>query len=123
MLNRRTLPILAVPAAAVGLAFAVAPASAAAPSITDIDAELTSGGRLHLQTEVRGATRVTFSWAGRSAKGYLTDVDDDGDGDREYERTVAARGLKPGTRAITVRACGADGCASRTVRTFVELDD
>lgn len=103
-------------------ALAAAPASAAAPSVLDIDAELTPGGRLHLQAETRGATSVTFKWAGRSAKGYVTEIDRE-DGTRDYERTVASRGMKPGTRAITVRACGADGCTNRTVRTFVELDD
>lgn len=103
-------------------ALAAAPANAAAPSVLDIDAELTPGGRLHLQAETRGATSVTFRWAGRSAKGYVTEIDRE-DGTREYERTVASRGMKPGTRAITVRACGADGCSSRTVRTHVEYDD
>lgn len=104
------------------VALAATPAVAAAPSVLDVDAELTPGGRLHLQTETRGATSVTFKWAGRSAKGYLTEIDRE-DGTREYERTVASRGMKPGTRAITVRACGADGCTSRTVRTHVEYDD
>lgn len=104
------------------LALAAAPASAAAPSVLDVDAELKPGNRLQLQAETRGATSVTFRWAGRSAKGYVTEIDRE-DGTRDYERTVSARGMKPGMRAITVRACGADGCTNRTVRTHVELDD
>lgn len=120
-----TLRRTAVAVGAAGLAaaaLAAAPASAAAPSVLDVDAEIKPGGRLHLQAETRGATSVTFKWAGRSAKGYLTEIDRE-DGTREYERTVSSRGMKQGTRAITVRACGADGCTNRTVRTYVEYDD
>lgn len=103
------------------LAATASPALAAAPTIRDVDAEL-EGGRLHLSTETTGATKVTFRFAGRSAAGRLTDTDAE-DGTRDYERRVKAGGIKPGRRAITVKACGADGCTTRTVTLFIDRDD
>ncbi len=118
----RTTALAATALAALGAGALAVPALAAAPRVHDIDAELKPGQRLHLQAETSGATRVTFSFAGRTAKGYLTETDAE-DGTRDYERTVASRGMKPGTRKITAKACGADGCTSRSVRVYVELDD
>ncbi len=105
------------------LTLAAVPATAAAPRVFDIDAELEPGNRLHLSTETASsAARVTFSFAGRTAKGYLTETDTE-DATRDFERTLSARGMRPGTRKITVRACGADGCATRTLSVYVERDD
>jgi hypothetical protein len=112
---------LATALALTGLAVAASPALAAAPSVRDIDAELV-GSQLHLETETAGATKVTFRFAGRSAVGRLTDIDHE-DGTRDFERFVKAGGIKPGRRAITVRACGADGCTTRTATVFIERDD
>ncbi|MBO9532745.1 MAG: hypothetical protein J7513_07220 [Solirubrobacteraceae bacterium] len=109
-------------AAVVGGAALAVPAQAAAPRVVDLDAELRPGNRLHLSVETRGATRVTFTIAGRSAKGYLTEIDRE-DGTREFERNLASRGLQPGTHTIKLRACGADGCTTKTQRTYVEYDD
>lgn len=103
-----------------GLAVTAIPASAAAPTVRDIDAEI-ENNRLQLSVETRGATKVTFKIAGRTIAGRLTETDDDGS--RDYERTVSANGMKGGRRAITVKACGSAGCTTKTVTVYVDQDD
>lgn len=105
----------------VGVAVAGSAATAAKPRLSDFEAELKSSSRLEMKVDARDATSVRFSFAGRTAKGYVTDTDDDGE--REFSRTVSAGSVKVGRRNFTVRACGADGCTTRTFREFVEFDD
>lgn len=96
-------------------------AQAAKPRLSDFDAELKPGNRLELKIDARHTTSVRFLFSGRSVKGYVTDRDDDGE--REYSRTVKAGSVKVGKRTFKVRACGADGCVTRSFREYVEYDD
>lgn len=89
--------------------------------VEDVDADLRRGGRLQLEAETTGARRVTFTYAGRSLRGRLVEIDDDGD--REWRRTVAARAIdREGGRIITirVRACAGDVCVVRSAREYLE---
>lgn len=100
--------------AAVGLGGAFAggatAASSTAPRIDDIEVEALAGGKLRLETELIGrATRVTFTYRGRS---YKARKQADGD----WTRTVTARG---GDRddsivRLKVRACNGTKCVTRT---------
>ncbi|MTD45097.1 hypothetical protein GKE82_12540 [Conexibacter sp. W3-3-2] len=113
---------LAATIAAVGFSSA---ASAAPGRVVDGDADLTQNRTgLRLEAETRGATRVTFLYGGRSFAARLVEVDDDGS--REWRRTVTARTAdrRDGARVtFRVRACGADGCTTRTITERVEWDD
>jgi hypothetical protein len=102
---------------------ATAVARTAAVRISDIDADLRPGGRLRLEAETRGATRLTFTYRGRHYAGRVVETDD---GAREWARTVPAR---PSDRSgghrvtIRVRACGGGHCSTRTSREYLERPD
>jgi hypothetical protein len=117
----RTLLTAALTGVAIGAA-AVPLATAdggAAARVSDIDADLLRDGRVRLEAETRGATRVVFTYAGRRIAGRLTEVDD---GERSWARTVARRGS---ARTVTVRVTACDGtrCTARTDRERLERED
>jgi hypothetical protein len=98
-------------------------ARAAAVRISDIDADLRRGGRLRLEAETRGATRLTFTYRGRHYAGRVVETDD---GAREWARTVPARGGdRSGGHRVTirVRACGGGHCSTRSSREYLERPD
>jgi hypothetical protein len=98
-------------------------AQTATVRISDIDADLQRGGRLRLEAEVRGASRVTFTYRGRHYAGRVVDTDD---GAREWARTVRARrGDRSGGRRVTirVRACDGGDCTTRSSREHLERPD
>jgi hypothetical protein len=98
-------------------------ARTAAVRIRDIDADLRRGGRLRLEVETRGATRVRFTYRGRHYAGRVVDRDD---GAREWARTVRTRnGDRNGGRRVTirVRACGGGDCSTRSARVYLERPD
>jgi hypothetical protein len=95
-------------------------ARTAAVRISDIDADLRRGGRLRLEAETRGATRLTFTYRGRHYAGRVVETDD---GAREWARTVRARrGDRSGGHRvrIRVRACGGGDCSTRSSREYLE---
>lgn len=122
MKNPSRLAIASVAAIAGGaLAIVGATATAAKPRVSDFDAELKPGNRISLKVDARNASTVKFTFAGRTVTGRITDTDDDGE--REFSRTVSAGSVKTGRRAFKVRACGSDGCTTRTFNERVEYDD
>jgi hypothetical protein len=110
---------------ATGGAFAVTSATAAGRAV-DGDAELRGPTRLHLEAETRGASKVTFIYAGKRYAGRHTDTDRE-DGTKDWDRTV--RALKSDRAAgkvavFKVRACDASGaCTTKTFRERLEWDD
>jgi hypothetical protein len=95
-------------------------AQTAAIRISDIDADLKRSGKLRLEAETRGATRLTFTYRGRTYAGRVVETDDGG---REWARTVRTRkGDRSGGRrvAIRVRACSGKKCSSRVSREYLE---
>jgi hypothetical protein len=130
-MTTRTLLItgVALAATAAGGFAAAVPASgsaaAATPRIDDIDADLHFDGRVRLEAEVAGATRVRFTYRGLKVKANRGRLDRE-DGTRDWRRTVRARGDDAAGRStvtIKVRACNADGCVTRSERERLELDD
>jgi hypothetical protein len=110
------LAVAAIAAAAVPLATAD---GGAAPRVTDIDADLLRDGRVRLQAETRGASRVVFTYAGRRIAGRLVDAEE---GEREWARTVARRGTAR-TATIRVTACDDSRCSTRSERERLDRED
>jgi hypothetical protein len=99
--------------------------SAAAAQVRDIDADLIRPGRLRMEAETAGASRVTFSYRGRSYGGRLDEIDREY-GTRDWSHTVRARrGDRRAGRLVTVRvrACTASRCTSTSHRERLEWDD
>jgi hypothetical protein len=102
-----------------------APTHAAAPRIADIDADLRFDGKVHLEAETAGASRVQFTYRGRTYTARKGGFDAE-DGTRDWRRTVRARGGDAdggNTVKIKVRACKGGECVTRTERERLELDD
>jgi len=126
----RTKTLIAVTlAAAIGVGAtiagggAVAASAPAAPRINDIDADLVRGGKLRLETETSArATKVTFTYAGRSYAGRVVEVDRE-DGTRDWARTVASRSSAGRRVTIRVRACAGTRCTTRSSSELLERDD
>ncbi len=129
-MTTRTLIPAALAVAAVAAIPAVAqsaqPAtSAAAPRIVDIDADLRFDGRVYLEAETAGATRVRFTYRGRTFKARRGAFDRE-DGTRDWGRVVRARGGDAAgghTVKLKVRACKGGTCVTRTQREHLERED
>ena len=121
---------LAVAAAPVALAAGgtTAPRAAeraAAPRIADVDADLRFDGRVLLEAETAGASRVTFTYRGRTVKAQRGGFDRE-DGTRDWYRTVRARGNDAAGNVmvdVKVRACKAGACDTVTDREHLERED
>jgi hypothetical protein len=102
-----------------------APTGSAAPRIVDIDADLRLDGRISLEAETAGASRVQFTYRGRIYKARKGAFDHE-DGTRDWRRAVRARGSDAGggtTVEIEVRACKGGACVTRTQREHLERED
>jgi hypothetical protein len=119
---------LILPAAVLAALAVAAPAAsgaAAAPRIADIDADLRFDGRVFLEAETAGATRVHFTYRGRTITARKGGFDRE-DGTRDWHRVVRARsGDAAGgtTVEITVRACKGGTCVTSTQREHLERED
>ena len=124
MTNRK----LILPAAVLAALAVAAPAASGAqvaPRIADVDADLRSDGRVVLEAETAGATRVHFTYRGRTVKARKGTFDRE-DGTRDWRRVVRARGgdAAGGTTVeITVRACEGGTCVTSTQREHLERED
>lgn len=121
--------ILPAAALAVGAVAFAAPAAtgaqSAAPRIHDIDADLRFDGRVYLEAETTGATRVHFTYRGRTYKARKGAFDRE-DGTRDWGRVVRARGGDAAgghTVSIKVRACKGGTCVTSTQREHLERED
>ena len=102
-----------------------APTTAAAPRIVDIDADLRFDGKVYLEAETAGASRVHFTYRGRTVKARKGAFDAD-DGTRDWGRAVRARGSDANggtTVEIKVRACKGGQCVTSTQREHLERED
>jgi hypothetical protein len=120
--------ILLIPAALAVLAVAAPVATgaqSAAPRIADVDADLRFDGRVYLEAETAGATRVHFTYRGRTVKARRGALDRE-DGTRDWGRVVRARGGDASggnTVEIKVRACSGGQCVTATRREHLERED
>ena len=113
-----------LPTALAALAVA-APSNAAAPRIVDIDADLRFDGKVYLEAETAGASRVEFTYRGRTVTARKGRFDRE-DGTRDWGRAVRARGgdAAGGTTVeIKVRACKGGTCVTSTQREHLERED
>jgi hypothetical protein len=121
----RLLTVALATAAAAGGATLVADGAAGAatkPQVRDVDADVRWDGRLRLEAETAGASRVTFRYRGRTYRARVVDVDRE-DGTRDWARTVKAKRAhrRGGTTVrVKVRACSQSGCVTRTSREYLE---
>ncbi len=124
MTNRK----LILPAAVLAALAVAAPAASgaqAAPRIAEIDADLRFDGRIFLEAETAGATRVHFTYRGRTVEARKGAFDRE-DGTRDWRRVVRARGgdAAGGTTVeITVGACKGGDCVTSTQREHLERED
>lgn len=97
--------------------------TASAPRIGDTDADLV-GGRLNLETETAiTASKVTFTYRGRSISARRTETDTE-DRTRDWGRTVNARGARAGDRiTLRVKACTGGKCTTKTVTERLEREN
>jgi hypothetical protein len=120
--------LLIIPAAFAAFALAVPVATGAqtaAPRIDDIDADLRFDGHVYLEAETAGATRVHFTYRGRTVKARRGALDRE-DGTRDWGRVVRARGgdaAGGNTVEITVRACNGGKCVTSIEREHLERED
>ncbi|HYI17129.1 MAG TPA: hypothetical protein VD836_00395 [Solirubrobacteraceae bacterium] len=124
MIHRKLLLIPALVATA-AVAAPAATAHAAAPRITDIDAELTRDGRVELDVETTRASRVELTYRGRTITLRKGEWDRD-DRTRDWYRTVRARGGDAGGNVrvtLKVRACLDGDCTTRSAAEFLERED
>lgn len=122
-----TTKLLIIPVLLAGAAIAApaAPAQAAAPRIIDVGADLTFDGRVELDAETTGASRVKVTYRGRTVKLRKGEFDRD-DRSREWFRTVRARGGdENGNVRVTlkVRACRGGDCVTSPATEFLERED
>ena len=90
MHTRKLLIPAAAALAVVAAPVALAAGGTAAPRIADVDADLRFDGRVLLEAETAGASRVTFTYRGRTVKAKRGGFDRE-DGTRDWYRTVRAR--------------------------------
>jgi hypothetical protein len=128
-MNTRTLLISTTAAAALAAAVAVpatAHKSAAAPlRVVDADADLRFDGRVLLEAETTGASRVTFTYRGKTFKAKRGTFDRE-DGTRDWYRTVRARGNDAAgdvTVSIRVRATNGGKSVTATQSEHLERED
>jgi len=118
------LPTAAAVLATLAVAAPAATAQSAAPRIVDVDADLRFDGRLYLEVETAGASRVHFTYAGKTVKAKRGRLDRE-DGTRDFSRVVKARNGDGAGSTVTfqVRACKGGECVTRTGRELLERED
>lgn len=91
--------------------------------VLDVDADLLANGKIRLEAETAGATRVWFVYAGARLAARLVEVDRE-DGTREWARTVVAEPRhRASGRVVTIQVRACDGGGRCTVRSEPELLD